>query len=328
MPSLTAAALLATVLSAGGQQPLHGTVLAVQASSGEVVVSGEAANGVPAMTMRYLIRPAAALRRLHIGDRIAAGVDRTTRPWTLENVRVAPASNAAPPPIRDVRTLGIGDKVPQTLLLDQSVKPFTFSSFLGRDVVLAFIYTRCPDPRECPLTSAKFAQLQSMLRGRDAHLVEVTLDPDFDTPPILARYAKSFGVDPQRWTLATGLSSDVLNFDAAFGLDPFAEPNGTFIHGETLAIIDRTGTIRNLIYTNSWSPQEVVAELDAIDNRAGNPIARLDLWLSRAAVAVCGDRVAGFSGFADLAVLIAIVAAFGWIFWRLYRAVMRATPSQ
>ena len=120
----------------------------------------------------------------------------------------------------------------------------------------------------------------------------------------------------------------MLNFDAAFGLDPFTQPDGTLIHGEALAIIDRTGTIRNLVYTNSWSPQEIVAELDAIDNKASNPIARFDLWLSQAAVAVCGNRVAGFSGFSDLIVVLVIVAAFGRIFWRVYRAITRAMLSQ
>jgi protein SCO1/2 len=330
LASLICALLLAGALPADAQQMLRGTVLAVQASEGHVIVSGDAFNGTPAMTMSYRVTDAATLAKLHLGDRITAAVDGSSRPWTLENIRVISGANAAlpPPPIRDVKELRVGDKVPQTQLLDQAIKPFTFSTFLGKNVVLAFIYTRCPDRRECPLTSAKFGQLQSMLRGRETHLVEVTLDPDYDTVSILARYAKNNGADPRRWTFATGATSDVLNFDAAFGLEPLTQPDGTLIHGEALAIIDRTGTIRNLVYTNSWSPQEIVAELDAIDNKASNPIARFDLWLSQAAVAVCGNRVAGFSGFGDLLVVLAIVVAFGWIFWRVYRAITRAMLSQ
>ncbi len=67
-----------------------------------------------------------------------------------------------------------------------------------------------------------------------------------------------------------------------------------------------------------------MAQIDLLDNRASNPLARLDLALSRAAIAVCGDRVAGFSGLTDLLVVIVIFAAFGWGLYRIARTIARA----
>jgi len=302
---------------------LRGTILAIEAS-GQVVVNDGATAGVPTMTMTYRIAPAPLFKTLHVGDHIVATLDSTTSPETLRNARVvssAPLVNA-PSPIRTVEVLRVGDKVPQIPLVDQTGTPFTFTKYFGRDVVLAFIYTRCRDPRECPLTSAKFGELQSRLRSRNAHLVEVTLDPAYDTPKVLARYAGIYNADPAKWTFATGRPNDVLNFDAAFGLDPFVDPRFGLIHGETLAVVDPRGTIHDLVYTNSWQPSEIVASLDEVDHVASNPLARLDLWLSQAAVAVCGNGVAGFDGFGDLLVVLAIFAAFGYIFWRVFRAIM------
>ena len=70
----------------------------------------------------------------------------------------------------------------------------------------------------CPLISAHFHQLQQRLDGCKYHLVEVTLDPIFDRPPVLANYAARFDADASRWTIPTGDSRAVLNFAAKFGI--------------------------------------------------------------------------------------------------------------
>jgi hypothetical protein len=52
---------------------------------------------------------------------------------------------------------------------------------------------------------------------------------------------------------------------------------------------------------------------------------RLDLWLSREAVAMCGSSVAGFSGLTDLLIVALIIAAGIYLFYRLARAFRNAT---
>lgn len=276
---------------------------------------------MPAATTVYRIAPA-SLAKLQPGDTIVALLNPGALPETLSDVRVVASTSlvSALPVTRSVTLLRVGDVVPQASFVDQTGTPFTLSKYEGDDVVLAFIYTRCRDPQECPLTSAKFGELQTQLRGRNAHLIEVTLDPKFDTPAVLARYARLYNADPARWTFATGKPSDVLNFAASFGLQPFYDPRVGFIHGETLATIDQTGAIHDLVYTNSWQPSEIVAALNAMDHLASNPLARLNLWLSKAAVAICGNGLAGPDGLKDLVIMVVIVLVFGWLLWRIYRA--------
>ncbi len=316
-------AFLACVVGADAHGAFRGTVLAVQASKGVAIVERDKTAKEPGVTAAYRI-DADSLAKIHAGDRIAATEDESAKPATLRDVLVDAASAAPPSAVREVSQLAIGDKVPQTTLMDENGKPFTLARYLGKNLVVGFIYTRCRDARECPLTTAKFGQLQTLFAKRDVGLLEVTLDPQFDTPPVLKKYGATFGADPTRWTFATGAPNDVLNVDAAFGLDPFADPTLGLIHSETLAVVDKTGTIRDLIYTGSWSPNEIVSELDGLDGVATNPFETLDLWLKRAAVSMCGDSVSGFDGILDQLVVIAIFAAAGYLLWRVYRAFGRA----
>jgi len=303
-------------------------VLATQPSRGQAIVRHDAFAGMPSMTMAFRVVPAGEARPLRAGDRITAEVNRLSDPWSLSRVSVIPAlrGEADVPAIRRVRILREGEAVPDTHFVNQSGAPFSFASLRGRDVVLAFIYTRCQDAHMCPLISAKFAQLQQALAHSDTALVEVTLDPQFDRPLVLGKYGGTFGARLPRWTLATGDAASVLTFDARFGIQPFADPNIGLIHTERTVIVDRAGIIRYLIDDPSWSVRGVLSEVAAIDNRRSNPFARLDLALSRAAVAICGDRVAGFSGLFDLLILGLIVAAFGWGFYRIGRAIMTSVP--
>ncbi len=77
-------------------------------------------------------------------------------------------------------------------LSDHHGKPRTLADFRGRLVVLTFGFTHCPDI--CPTI---LADLAGVLRGlgQDAERVQVlfvTVDPERDTPELLARYVAAF----------------------------------------------------------------------------------------------------------------------------------------
>lgn len=80
-----------------------------------------------------------------------------------------------------------------------------------------------------------------------------------------------------------------------------------------------------MITETSWQPDEIIADIDNSHGEAANPIARLDLWLSSAAVAICGNNVAAFSGLLDLAVVLLIVGGFGYLLFRVARGIAKST---
>ncbi|HEX2566184.1 MAG TPA: SCO family protein [Burkholderiales bacterium] len=80
-------------------------------------------------------------------------------------------------------------------LNDHTGRPRHLEDFRGKAVVLFFGYTHCPDV--CPTTLAQTAQALKTL-GADADRVQVlfvTVDPERDTPQVLAKYVTAF--DPR-----------------------------------------------------------------------------------------------------------------------------------
>ncbi len=77
-------------------------------------------------------------------------------------------------------------------LTDHNGKARSLADFKGKLVVLFFGFTHCPDV--CPTTLAELALVMKQL-GVDAKKVQVlfvTVDPERDTPRLLAQYVPSF----------------------------------------------------------------------------------------------------------------------------------------
>jgi protein SCO1 len=318
--SLLFAAVLRFGAASADPERVKGVVLTVLAERREAVVRRDASGSKPALTTLFQLSPKIDAASLHAGDRIVAGVEQGPDGLLLDDVRVVPAT----PPrsvLRTVRQLQVGDQMPATHFIDQFGRGFDFADFSGKSVVLAFIYTRCRDPKECPLISSNFRALQARFANGPYHLVEMTLDPSYDRPAVLAHYGALFDADSKHWTLGTGDPVTVLDFALRFGLDPFADPRLGLIHTERTVLIDPDGKIVDFMDQAGWNAADIIARLQAIGSQPSNPIARLDFELSKVAVAVCGDGVAGFSGFEDLAIVLVIFGLGAWFLQRVARKI-------
>ena len=87
----------------------------------------------------------------------------------------------------------------------------------GRAVLLNFIYTSCTTV--CPLTSQVFSQVQTLLaQGHHrAHLMSISIDPEYDTPTRLSQYAKNFQASGQ-WQFYTGTVGASVTMQQAFNV--------------------------------------------------------------------------------------------------------------
>lgn len=328
LAACAAAVALAYAPVRAGTETVRGVVLSVNAESGEAIVRHEPFGGMPSMSMPFRILPRTRAAELLPGVQIEAQADRSTEPWSLRDVRViATEALTAAPVRRSVTLLHLGDTVPDTPFVDQAGRPFRFSQLRGSDVVLAFVYTRCRDPQMCPLISSKFHALQETAGTRRLHLVAISIDPSFDRPPVLARYARTFGADPARWTIAVGDAAATLDFAARFGIGVFPDPDAGLIHSENTVEIDAAGRIFAMLPDTSWQPAELLADVDAAEGAGLSPLARVDRWLARSAVALCGSAVLGVSGIADLGALVAIFAALAYLIVRLARGIFAGSGS-
>jgi len=77
-------------------------------------------------------------------------------------------------------------------LTDHAGKVRTLADFRGKVVVMFFGYTRCPDV--CPTTMAELKTVKEQLGedGKRMQVLFVTVDPERDTPKLLANYVPAF----------------------------------------------------------------------------------------------------------------------------------------
>ena len=96
---------------------------------------------------------------------------------------------------------------PDFTLTDQHGDALTLSDLEGRVIVVAFVYTSCPDI--CIAISANMAWVQANLGEYEERVVfiSITIDPARDTVEHLAEWTASLGYD---WPHLTSENSDVL----------------------------------------------------------------------------------------------------------------------
>jgi protein SCO1/2 len=131
-------------------------------------------------------------------------------------------------------------------LKDFNGKLRTLADFKGKAVVVFFGYTQCPDV--CPTTMADLAAAMKQL-GPLADKVQVlfiTIDPERDTPQLLAKYVPAF--DPRFLGLAgDSAATDKVakEFKVFYQKVPGKEPGSyTMDHTAGLYVYDPQGRIR------------------------------------------------------------------------------------
>jgi protein SCO1/2 len=227
---------------------------------------------MPAMTMNFEVRDSADLPGLQPGDRINFRLSVTNDNAWIERVRKLSAGPELPvtrPPSVNSHELNIGDSMPDLELTDQSSKQIHLRDFQGQVLALTFIYTRCPLPTYCPLMNRNFQSAQAILTrlsaGVNAHFLSITLDPEHDTPSVLAAYAGNYQADPAAWTFATAGLEGIRKVGDSIGLE-FDATNGFITHNLRTVVIDANGRIRRIFSGNSWTPQELVAAVRSAES--------------------------------------------------------------
>jgi cytochrome oxidase Cu insertion factor (SCO1/SenC/PrrC family) len=230
-----------------------------------------------------------------------------------------------------VPVLGLNTPIPDLLFTDQAgvqvgLRSLALSATPHRALVLSFIYTRCPDRRECPLVSATFAKMQQLIQQSrlPIHLVEITLDPVHDTSAVMARYGRLFDADRGTWSLLTASQATIDLAARRFGVFVERAPSGIpETHSEAAYIIGPDASLIDKIDGTNWTAEQVVAGAQAAVGQSGGIWPRFTLALTRGVSMLCGGNVPSGTTLATaLGVFAAAVIAFGYAAVRIYRAVI------
>jgi len=276
-PQATPASGAAPTVEVPGEirYPLVGEIIEVDPGQQVLVVTHEEIKGyMPAMTMEFKVSPA-DLANAKPGQRIRAEmVSRETdffleKIWPDDAVTKSTLAAAANALAQDTAVRGkeayreVGEPLPSFTLLDQEGRVVPTSRFRGRQVVLNFIFTRCPVATMCPAATLRMAQLQQAAREagvKDLELVSISLDPEYDTPGVLREYAQTRGLDTTNWSFLTGPDSAVRHLLAQLGVIREFE-GATIKHTLATVIIDPQGKIIYRVDGSAWPVEDFVKRL-------------------------------------------------------------------
>lgn len=257
--------------------PLTGEVQSVDAAQRTIRVSHDPVPGLmPGMTMDF---PAAGadVRSVHVGEKIRADlvIDRPGAEPRLERIWPNEAADqaaivAGQRSLReDTHDRGdqayreVGEGMPEFTLYDQNGRVVPSGRFRGKQIMLNFIYTRCPSADMCPAATAKMMLTQQAAKKAgvaNVEFVSVTLDPVYDTPAVLKDYAEARSIDTSNFSFLTGPEGAVRDLLTQFGIiADFSD--GVVKHTLATLLIDPKGKIIWRADGSQWSPADFVARM-------------------------------------------------------------------
>lgn len=255
---------------------LNGKVISVDKPARKAKIEHDEIKGyMPAMTMDFSIKEVWVVRELEPGDKIAADlVVNKDADYYLENVKIMKAprdasGNVAPEVSTGANLIGV--EVPDFKLINQNGKRFGLGDYQGKNLVVTFIFTRCPDADMCPLMSINFSDLEKELRKSpeltaNTRLLSISFDPEYDSPEVLRKYAAAYqGKDVKPnfdvWQLATGTSQEVKDVEGFLGANSFKGEDNRLVHNLRTVIINPEGKIAKVYPGNKWKAADILRDL-------------------------------------------------------------------
>jgi protein SCO1 len=144
-------------------------------------------------------------------------------------------------------------------LTDISGAPFTLADLAGRPSLVYFGFTNCPDV--CPTTLAKLAQVVRLGAVKGLRVVFISVDPQRDTPPVLALYVHAFDPSFQGVTGDPRIVARVAR-EFAVAVSRVDLPGGNYTMDHTAAVFLLDARAREVaIFTPPFDVATFVADL-------------------------------------------------------------------
>lgn len=138
-------------------------------------------------------------------------------------------------------------KVPSFQFLNQDSLLISEKDYEGKVYIVEFFFTTCPTI--CPVMNSNLVEIQEEFRDLDNFgVASFTINPEYDTPGVLKKYAEKYDINDLDWHLMTGDRQAIFDL-ANIGFNIFAAENaevpGGFEHSGLFALVDKNGYLRS-----------------------------------------------------------------------------------
>ena len=136
--------------------------------------------------------------------------------------------------------------VPEFTFTTQYDTSLSQTDLKGKIYVANFFFTSCPTI--CPAMNYHVKQVQNRFKGYDYFkVVSFSVDPEYDTPAVLSKYAEKMEAIPGLWYFLTGDKEKIYQTAAGYLVNAQKDETapGGFLHSEYLVLVDWEGRIRS-----------------------------------------------------------------------------------
>lgn len=254
---------------------LKGEIVSIKAAEQILIIHhDDIPDYMPAMTMEFKVgqgdianaKPGQRIR----GDMYVKGGDIfLEKIWPDDSQTVAQIAAATNALTQDTAMRGkgayreIGETAPDFTLFDQEGHAVAMSRFRGKQVMLNFIFTRCPLANMCPAATTRMIALQKAARAAgiaNLEIISISFDPANDTPGVLKEYAEARGIDTTNFTLLTGPDAAVRHLLAQMGIIREFEGE-TIKHTLATLLINAQGQIVHRVDGSQWQVDDFVSRM-------------------------------------------------------------------
>ncbi|MBI3397952.1 MAG: SCO family protein [Deltaproteobacteria bacterium] len=152
----------------------------------------------------------------------------------------------------------IGNYLGEYTLIDQDGKNFRLKEFLGKPLLISFIYTSCG--HICPTITMNLKKAIKEA-GRDFgvkfNAIIIGFDVENDTPQRMKEYGSNFTDDFKNWRFAAANKETIDKLAKDIGFY-YRKVEGGFDHLNFVTVVDKDGKIYKQVYGMDFKPQDIL----------------------------------------------------------------------
>ncbi|NQU59297.1 MAG: SCO family protein [Rhodospirillales bacterium] len=147
----------------------------------------------------------------------------------------------------------IGRTLANYAFTDSQGKAVSMADFLGKPLVVSFIYTSCAD--SCPVITQTLADAAASARdalGDDSfNVISIGFDSASDSPDRMRYFANGQGIDVSGWKFLSGDLATMIGFAENLGFIFYPSAKG-FDHLSQVTVVDGKGVVYRQVYGQNF----------------------------------------------------------------------------
>lgn len=132
--------------------------------------------------------------------------------------------------------------------VDQDSNFVTNDTFKGQVYVADFFFTTCPTI--CPVMQSHLLEIYKQFKDNPSvAFISYSIDPKYDTVPVLKNYADRLGIDSKKWHLVTGDEDKIFDLGQnSYMVTAQQDPNepGGYLHSGAFLLVDKAKRVRGI----------------------------------------------------------------------------------